>query len=83
MPPFDMMKQLEADVQFSNIPGYFPTPKPVVQQMIQKAHIAPGMKVLEPSAGKGNIVDAINNGRPSFTYEWLYQSNLSLALAGP
>ncbi|MFI9598863.1 methyltransferase [Streptomyces sp. NPDC052043] len=35
--------------------GYFPTPVPVVQQLIDLAHIEPGMRVLEPSAGRGAI----------------------------
>lgn len=33
--------------------GYFPTPAPIVQQLIDLARIQPGMRVLEPSAGTG------------------------------
>lgn len=35
--------------------GYFPTPAPIVQQLIEHAAIEPGMRVLEPSAGRGAI----------------------------
>lgn len=35
--------------------GYFPTPAPVVQQLLDHARIEPGMRVLEPSAGRGAI----------------------------
>ncbi|MFG3127444.1 methyltransferase [Streptomyces tendae] len=35
--------------------GYFPTPAPIVQQLIDLADIQPGMRVLEPSAGRGAI----------------------------
>lgn len=53
------IKELERQLIGTKIPGYFPTPKAVVDRMIDKADIEPGMKVLEPSAGKGNIADAI------------------------
>lgn len=38
---------------------YFPTPKPVVDLLIELAGIRPGMTVLEPSAGRGAIVLAL------------------------
>lgn len=39
---------------------YFPTPKAVVDMMIEAAEIdKPGLLVLEPSAGQGAIVDAV------------------------
>lgn len=58
------ISQLEADVQFRPLPGYFPTPKAVVTKMLDAADIKPGMRVLEPSAGKGNIADAIRERVP-------------------
>lgn len=42
-----------------NRPGFYPTPPAIVARMIAEAHIAPGHSVLEPSAGTGNIADAI------------------------
>ena len=37
---------------------FFPTPKAVAAKMAELAGIKPGMKVLEPSAGNGNLADA-------------------------
>lgn len=37
---------------------FFPTPKALASRMAEKAGIKPGMKVLEPSAGSGNLADA-------------------------
>jgi len=37
---------------------YFPTPAHVAQRMAKLAHIREGMRVLEPSAGNGNLADA-------------------------
>jgi predicted RNA methylase len=39
---------------------FFPTPLPVVEQMLQHESLA-GKTILEPSAGKGNIVDYLLN----------------------
>lgn len=39
--------------------GYFPTPAPTVQLLIEHARIKPGMTVLEPSAGRGAIAGPI------------------------
>jgi predicted RNA methylase len=45
-------------VSAQQLHGYFPTPPPVVQQLIGLARIEPGMRVLEPSAGRGAIAFA-------------------------
>ena len=50
---------LERGLLGTEIPGYFPTPPEVVEQLLDHAAIRRGMRVLEPSAGKGNIADAI------------------------
>lgn len=39
--------------------GYFPTPPDVVGRLMEIAQIEAGMLALEPSAGRGNIVDAL------------------------
>jgi hypothetical protein len=52
---------IEAEIALSNIPGFFPTPPAVVELMLQRAHIGHDMKVLEPSAGSGNIADAVKS----------------------
>jgi protein-L-isoaspartate O-methyltransferase len=53
------IEDLEGKVRFVDIPGFFPTPKPTIEKMMQAADVQPGMKVLEPSAGKGDIADAM------------------------
>lgn len=52
------VKALEAEVRFSPIPGFFPTPPELVEVMLAAADLAPGMTVLDPSAGKGDLVEA-------------------------
>lgn len=37
--------------------GFFPTPAAVVQRLIDNADLEEGMKILEPSAGQGNILE--------------------------
>lgn len=56
----ERVAQMERDLAVgSKIEGYFPTPKPLAKRMVEQADIEPGMKVLEPSAGNGNIADAL------------------------
>lgn len=44
---------LQEDLQF------FPTPEPVIDLMLERARLAPGMVVLEPSAGRGAIASRL------------------------
>ena len=44
-----------------NIPSYFPTPKKIIDKMIDLANISDGETVLEPSAGAGHILDELRN----------------------
>lgn len=37
---------------------FFPTPMPLAERMAQLAGVEPGARVLEPSAGNGNLADA-------------------------
>jgi predicted RNA methylase len=46
------------DLRFAKIPGYFPTPAALVQRMLDESGVKPGARVLEPSAGSGNIANA-------------------------
>lgn len=52
-------------LQFASIPGYFPTPAAIVARMIDAAGIDDDSRVLEPSAGSGNIADAIRERFPA------------------
>lgn len=51
--------QMERALIGQKIPGFFPTPEPVIEKMLDEAGIQPGEAVLEPSAGNGAIMDAI------------------------
>jgi phospholipid N-methyltransferase len=52
------------DLQFANIPGFVPTPRPLAEQLVAAAGIRPGMRVLEPSAGSGAIAEVIRERHP-------------------
>ena len=43
---------------------FFPTPPALAERMAQELDIQPGMKVLEPSAGKGDLADAVKAAQP-------------------
>ena len=58
--PFEAIKgALKAGVQVAVAPQLFPTPPSLAAHMVELAEIQPGMCVLEPSAGTGNIVRAV------------------------
>ena len=46
------------------IDGFFPTPRPLVEQMLRQVPIKPGETVLEPSAGIESIADAVRDRYP-------------------
>lgn len=52
-------KQAEAGVQIVTAPDLFPTPPPLAARMVELAEIEPEHRVLEPSAGTGNLLKAI------------------------
>lgn len=53
------VQKLEDQIRFQPIPGFFPTPPAVIRRLLEFADIRAGMTVLEPSAGKGDIVAEI------------------------
>jgi phospholipid N-methyltransferase len=53
----DRVLRLTNEARLMRIPGYFPTPEPLAQQLIKIACIEPGQTILEPSAGTGNLID--------------------------
>lgn len=61
------LRQAEAALFGAKIPGYFPTPPAVVERIIAAADIRPGLSVLEPSAGKGDIAEAVEAAGGSVT----------------
>jgi hypothetical protein len=52
----------ELKVEYVTAPNLFPTPKNIAEMVIEYADIRRGMRVLEPSAGTGALLDAIPNG---------------------
>jgi hypothetical protein len=54
----DLIARLESEVKFADIPGFFPTPAPLVERLLDEAQLTHGCTLLEPSAGKGDIADA-------------------------
>jgi hypothetical protein len=55
----DPVAKAEQALVGRKLPGFFPTPRPVIRQMLDAAEIEPGHEVLEPSAGKGDILDML------------------------
>lgn len=72
------IEALKAEIALSTIPGYFPTPAPVVSLILNQARLEPGQTVLEPSAGSGNIADAVLEEFPS-TQIHCFELNRKLA----
>lgn len=60
----DPVKAKERTLVGRKIDGFFPTPRPAIDKMLAAADIQPGMSVLEPSAGKGDILDAVKEQHP-------------------
>ncbi|MCH2246346.1 MAG: methyltransferase [Crocosphaera sp.] len=58
-PKVKQIAEIERSLIGAKIPGYFPTPKPICEQMVKLAILQPGMRVWEPSGGKGDIASAI------------------------
>ena len=46
-------------LRFAKVPGFFPTPNGLIDHMLLLADVRQGMDVMEPSAGKGDIADAV------------------------
>lgn len=56
----DPIKKLERELVGLKIDGFFPTPPSLVELVMRRADVRSGMRVLEPSAGKGDLADACN-----------------------
>lgn len=53
------LKAKEDAIRFIKIPGFFPTPPALADETVRKADIQPGMRVLEPEGGKGDLAQRI------------------------
>ncbi len=59
-----LIKKLERQFVGKKIPGFFPTPRPLVIRMLSLADIDADDTLLEPSAGLGHIADIISEKHP-------------------
>lgn len=55
----ERVMRLTAEAAGMGIPGYFPTPAQLASHLVLLSNIEPGNRILEPSAGTGNLIDAI------------------------
>lgn len=63
------LRELESALVGRKLPGFFPTPPDLVYKIICRADILPGMSVLEPSAGKGDLAEAARATEDNVTVE--------------
>lgn len=66
------IQQLERELvgtKYGRENDYFPTPPELARRVAETADIRAGMQVLEPSAGKGNILDAVREAQPEAEIE--------------
>ncbi|QEG35902.1 methyltransferase [Bythopirellula goksoeyrii] len=61
----DPIRVAERELIGKDLPGFFPTPRAVIEQMLDYAQIQPQHTVLEPSCGKGDIVEALRQTIPA------------------
>ena len=54
----------ERELIGKKLPGFFPTPRPVIERMLELAEVESKHRVLEPSCGKGDILDALKDECP-------------------
>ena len=54
-----IIHEINQTCELLHLPGFFPTPRPVIDAMLRHAHIHKGMTVLEPNAGRGDLLDAL------------------------
>lgn len=62
--PAAKLRRMEEDLVGRKIPGFFPTPRDLADRMVSIAGIGPGQRVLEPSAGKGDLAERIKAQAP-------------------
>ena len=61
------LRGLQDGLSFAQIDGFFPTPRPVIEKMakmLTKQPTREGMRILEPSAGSGNLVNFMRERFP-------------------
>ncbi len=65
------LAKLEDEARLWKFPGFFPTPKPVIDEMLTISGICVSGKrlMLEPSAGLGHIIDAALQANPDLVID--------------
>ena len=57
----EMAQNLRRQAIFNRVPDFFPTPAAIIERMLAIANIQPWHKVLDPSAGGGDICITVRN----------------------
>ena len=60
----ERIRDAERELLGIKLEGFYPTPRKIAQMMLDYAELEAGMRVLEPSAGTGNLADAIYEREP-------------------
>jgi Methyltransferase small domain len=55
------LEDLERSLIGNRIPGFFETPEPLLQHLLELADLRDGQRVLEPSAGSGSIAQKLRS----------------------
>ena len=63
---------------FNNNPDFYPTPKHLIDKMLLGIDLRKFNSILEPSAGKGDIVDAITEKLKSFNNYYYKKENFDI-----
>ena len=58
------IRRMEQKVQFVKIEGFYPTPDELIEKMLSMAKVFEGERICEPSAGKGDIAEAVKSKYP-------------------
>lgn len=70
----DPLKEAERALVGQNIAGYFPTPRELADEVAEDLELAPGLRVLEPSAGKGDLAAAMLRAEPEIDLKVIERS---------
>lgn len=65
----ERLRELERDLIGVRFPGFFPTPASLADRVCEAAGLQDGHHVLEPSAGKGDLVEAALRAAPGCKVE--------------
>lgn len=67
----EALERLVNGLQFSTIPGYFPTPETIIRRMLDQVGNLDGLHILEPNGGSAAILDYVTerNAVTTETYE--------------